>query len=140
MPLYFRLPGPMAAVEFSLFSALHYKQRMEVRYGSSLKIRKSFWSSLCFLGRGIFQIPPFPITWRLFNSHSYNMTYFHPRDFDFEQPIMPGLSPVRNFKNRVGLSSSRNKLRSLLKRFDFQDIYEAEKLVKWSTEAEVSLA
>ena len=61
-------------------------------------MQKFFGRPFVFSGGGYFRIPPFPITWRLFNSHSYNMTYFHPRDLDFEQPIMPGLSPVRNFK------------------------------------------
>ena len=55
------------------------------------------------------------------------MTYFHPRDFDFNQPKLPGLSLNRQFKSYVGLKNCRNKLQKWLTDFRFIDIREANK-------------
>ena len=59
------------------------------------------------------------------------MTYFHPRDFDAEQPMIKSLSPMRKFKSYIGLSTAFDKLQKLLDDFDFIDIAEADKLIDW---------
>ena len=42
------------------------------------------------------------------------MTYFHPRDFDAGQPMIPGLSRFRKFKSYVGIEDTLYKLSNLL--------------------------
>tara|TARA_B100000965_G_scaffold288290_1_gene246141 strand:- start:1018 stop:1233 length:216 start_codon:yes stop_codon:yes gene_type:complete len=44
------------------------------------------------------------------------MTYFHPRDFDNDQPRI-NMTFLRYFKTYVGLSKSRTKLGKLLSAF-----------------------
>ena len=59
------------------------------------------------------------------------MTYFHPRDFDFNQPKLPDLSLNRQFKSYVGLKNCRHKLQKWLTDFRFIDVREANKNIKW---------
>lgn len=83
-----------------------------------------------YSGGGYFRIFPYKMIERLFLADSYVMTYFHPRDFDDGQPIMPGMSAVRRFKTYVGLSAAREKLKRLLVTFDFLPLSEALKVVE----------
>ena len=59
------------------------------------------------------------------------MTYFHPRDFDYQQPLVPGLSIPRRFKSYVGLKQCQLKLEQWLKDFDFTDIETANRKIDW---------
>ena len=62
----------------------------------------------------------------------YVMVYLHPRDFDYDQPMIEGLSAFRRFKSYVGLKTTANKLDRLLNDFDFVDLREANKSLDWS--------
>ena len=59
------------------------------------------------------------------------MTYFHPRDFDYNQPIIKELSLFRKFKSYVGLKSSLPKLQKWIDDFDFIDIRQADLNIDW---------
>ena len=59
------------------------------------------------------------------------MSYFHPRDFDYEQPIVPGLSGFRRFKSYVGLKSCKPKLKKWINEYDFVDLMTADKMINW---------
>ena len=59
------------------------------------------------------------------------MTYFHPRDFDFDQPIINDLSKIRKFKSYYGLKNSLGKLEKLIQDFDFIDLREANQKFNW---------
>ena len=63
-----------------------------------------------FSGGGYFRLLPEWYLKKLFNSQDYVMTYFHPRDFDAGQPIIPGLSRFRKFKSYTGIRSALEKL------------------------------
>ena len=58
------------------------------------------------------------------------MTYFHPRDFDPEQPIIKELSNFRKFKSYVGLKSCMKKLNRWVNDFEFIDIKKADETIK----------
>jgi polysaccharide deacetylase family protein (PEP-CTERM system associated) len=72
-----------------------------------------------FSGGGYFRLLPEWYLKNLFNSQDYVMTYFHPRDFDTEQPLISGLSPFRRFKSYVGINRSLIKLGTVLS----QDVF-----------------
>ena len=60
------------------------------------------------------------------------VVYLHPRDFATEQPTVP-MPLNRRFKSYVGLSTTENKLRSLLRNYDFttcEEILKDYKLIK----------
>ena len=59
------------------------------------------------------------------------MSYFHPRDFDSDQPIVPGLSLPRHFKSYVGIKNCKSKLEQWLSDFDFIDLNQADQSINW---------
>ncbi len=61
------------------------------------------------------------------------MTYFHPRDFDPQQPMIKELSMIRKFKSYYGLSNALQKLEKLVDDFEFFDLDSADKLIDWNT-------
>ena len=63
-----------------------------------------------FSGGGYFRLLPEWYLKHLFQSQEYVMTYFHPRDFDADQPMIPGLSPFRKFKSYYGIKNALHKL------------------------------
>jgi polysaccharide deacetylase family protein (PEP-CTERM system associated) len=89
-------------------------------------------TTVAFSGGGYFRLLPYPILEYLFKKHDYIMTYFHPRDFDADQPVVPGLAPHRKFKSYYGLKNAFNKLQQILDRFEFCDIHTAVCNTDWS--------
>jgi polysaccharide deacetylase family protein (PEP-CTERM system associated) len=84
-----------------------------------------------FSGGGFFRLFPYPLIKHWSKQASYLMTYFHPRDFDPEQPMIKSLPLIRKFKSYVGLKTSFKKLQKFLDDFDFIDIREADKRIEW---------
>jgi len=84
-----------------------------------------------FSGGGYFRVLPYKTIKSWTHQSSYVMTYFHPRDFDTKQPIIPGLSPMRHFKSYVGIKNCRSKLEQWLSDFDFIDLNQAEQSINW---------
>lgn len=60
------------------------------------------------------------------------MTYFHPRDFDAQQPMIQDLSMARKFKSYVGLKGASPKLEQCLTDVEFVDISTAVDQIDWS--------
>ena len=87
--------------------------------------------SLIFSGGGYFRLIPYPILQQLTKRSNYVMTYFHPRDFDANQPMIEELSRLRKFKSYYGLSGCLDKLKKLMTDFPFIDLANAEQLVNW---------
>jgi len=95
---------------------------------------------LVFSGGGYFRLLPLPLLKRLWHRSSYTMTYFHPRDFEPDQPRLPGLSASRRFKSYYGLGRCEAKLRALLDDFEFTSVGRAEESVDWGSAPVVRLA
>ena len=87
---------------------------------------------LIFSGGGYFRLIPFPVLKSLFKNSDYNMTYFHPRDFDPRQPMIEDLSLLRKFKSYYGLKNAFLKLEKLITTFDFIDLRKADESINWS--------
>ncbi|WP_338875726.1 polysaccharide deacetylase family protein [Spirosoma sp. SC4-14] len=87
---------------------------------------------LIFSGGGYFRLLPYRAIRGLMSRSNYVMTYFHPRDFDAGQPMIPGLSRARRFKSYYGLKNCLPKLRQLLIEFPFVDLAEADRQVDWA--------
>jgi peptidoglycan-N-acetylglucosamine deacetylase len=66
-----------------------------------------------FSGGGYFRLLPEWYLKKLFKSQNYVMTYFHPRDFDSGQPMIPGLSRFRKFKSYSGINNCLIKLNEI---------------------------
>ncbi len=96
-----------------------------------INTNKFFYQDLIFSGGGYFRILPYPLIKKLSQNSNYVMSYFHPRDFDKDQPIVPGLNRIRKFKSYYGLSETENKLNKWLTDFDFLDLNQANQLINW---------
>jgi polysaccharide deacetylase family protein (PEP-CTERM system associated) len=88
--------------------------------------------SLIFSGGGYFRLLPYHIIKRLTKNSDYVMTYFHPRDFDPTQPMVPGLNYIRKLKSYYGLENALRKLEKLIKEEPFIDLKTADKQVDWT--------
>ena len=77
-----------------------------------------------FSGGGYFRLLPEWYLKKLFKSQDYVMTYFHPRDFDEGQPIIPGLSQFRKFKSYTNVATNLEKLDVILSNIDFDNMKE----------------
>jgi peptidoglycan-N-acetylglucosamine deacetylase len=87
--------------------------------------------NLIFSGGGYFRLFPYPLLDLMTKNSDYVMTYFHPRDFDAEQPMVPGLNFIRKFKSYYGLKGCLSKLDKLVKKHEFVDIRTAESSIDW---------
>lgn len=92
---------------------------------------KILGKNIVYAGGGYFRLLPFWYLKKRFADDNYIMTYFHPRDFDLNQPMVPGLSALRKFKSYVGLSRAYSKLESLLKEHQFINVDMAVKAINW---------
>ena len=95
--------------------------------------------SFIFSGGGYFRLFPYKIIKNLTLKSKYIMTYFHPRDFDSQQPLVPGLSLPRRFKSYVGIKKCKSKLENWLNDFDFMDLHQADLSINWDQVPEVKL-
>ena len=98
-----------------------------------------FGNRLIYSGGGYFRALPYWLIRKWASKSDYVMTYFHPRDFDPNQPIINGLSAFRKFKSYVGLKSCYSKLLNLSKETNFLDLETADRLYSRSNSQEVSL-
>lgn len=84
-----------------------------------------------FSGGGYFRLLPYGIIQRLTLKADYLMTYFHPRDFDVEQPVLE-MPFHRRFKTYVGLKGAYAKFDGWLAENKFVDMATADALTDWS--------
>ena len=85
-----------------------------------------------YSGGGYFRLTPYNMIKYWTKSSEYIMTYFHPRDFDPDQPMIKELSLSRKFKSYVGLSSCMNKLEKWTSEFQFTDLEGADRSINWA--------
>ena len=113
--------------------------------GTSLKalplnVARVFGRDVVFSGGGYFRLFPYRFIRSLMRRAPYVMTYFHPRDFDPDQPILEGLPRYRRFKSYCGLGGSYAKLSRLLDEFEFVDAGTFDENMDWGAVPVVQLA
>jgi polysaccharide deacetylase family protein (PEP-CTERM system associated) len=96
-----------------------------------MSVQPFFGKNIVFSGGGFFRFFPYKLIKYWTSKSSYVMTYFHPRDFDPDQPVIKELPLQRRFKSYVGLSRSFSKFQKLLDDFKFINVEEASKLTDW---------
>ncbi len=96
-----------------------------------------FNKNFAFSGGGYFRLIPYFVLTHLLKNNSYNMTYFHIKDFDSEQVHKWSIlstsesSFLRYFKDYYGISNSFNKFKKVLTNFDFIDLNQAISSINW---------
>ena len=105
-----------------------------------MSINTVFGRKFTVTGGGYFRFFPYRLMKKMLKKADYTMTYFHPRDFDPNQPMLDGLSLRRKFKSYYNLSNSYTKLKQLIYDFDFIDLRDAAILVDWDNVPIVDLS
>jgi peptidoglycan-N-acetylglucosamine deacetylase len=98
-----------------------------------MNIRKVLNKSIVFSGGGFFRLFPYPIIKKWTTESDYVMTYFHPRDFDKDQPMLKHLPLVRKFKSYYGLKYSCVKFDRFISDFSTTTILEVSEKFDWNT-------
>jgi len=104
-----------------------------------INFKKIAGKNIVFSGGGFFRLFPYFLVRFWAKRSPYLMTYFHPRDFDPEQPVIESLPLFRKFKSYVGLKHSFGKFQNLLDDFDFITVEQADKLIDWTQAKELNL-
>ena len=86
---------------------------------------------LIFSGGGYFRLMLYYLIKSLTKRSNYVMTYFHPRDFDPNQPLLQNLNLLKTFKSYVGLRGSFTKFRDFINEFTFYDLKTANEKIDW---------
>jgi len=92
-----------------------------------------------FSGGGYFRLFPYSFIKKLTKRQKYTMTYFHPSDFDPDQPDMPHLSIRQRIKNRIGLKTAYGKYINYITDFEFINIDQADQLIDWDSQPVIKL-
>ena len=111
-------------------------KRIDVGNGKFIKefpinIKQVFGKNIVFSGGGFFRLFPYWLINHWSKDCEYMMTYFHPRDFDTGQPIVPGLPLMRRFKSYVGIKGAFKKFQRLLDNYEFVNVQLADKMIDW---------
>ena len=104
-----------------------------------ISVKSIMGKKFVYSGGGFFRLFPYVLIKHWASRSSYVMTYFHPRDFDPDQPMIHSLPTMRKFKSYVGLSKAFSKFQRLLNDFEFVSIEEADKLIDWDAARVVKL-
>jgi hypothetical protein len=92
-----------------------------------------------FSGGGFFRLIPYPLIKKWTTRSSYVMSYFHPRDFDYGQPMLPQLSIMRKFKSYYGLKGAYKKFEKWLNDFETISLFQADEKIDWDKTKIISL-
>lgn len=98
-------------------------------YEFPISLGKVLGREIVFSGGGYFRVMPYWLLKKLTKESPYLMSYFHPSDFDPEQPNMPQLSYMRQFKNRVALKGSYEKFKKYIADFEFESLQQAARKI-----------
>jgi hypothetical protein len=94
---------------------------------------------IVFSGGGFFRFFPYRVIKKWGKETSYLMTYFHPRDFDTNQPVIKSLPLKRRIKSYIGINNAFGKFQQLLDDFDFINIVQADQLINWDMAKTINL-
>lgn len=100
-------------------------------YEFPISLGKFLGREIVYSGGGYFRVMPYGLLKKLTAKAPYLMSYFHPSDFDPDQPNMPQLSYMRQFKNRVALKGSYEKFKHYISDFDFVSLKKAVEVIDW---------
>ena len=99
---------------------------------------------IVYSGGGYFRLFPYRKIKFLAAQSTYMMTYFHIKDFDYEQKrlfrSLEGESALSRYvKNYYGLRNSFNKFCQFISDFDFVNVEEANEQINWEKQPVIKL-
>lgn len=94
---------------------------------------------IVYSGGGYFRVMPYWLLKRMTQKAEYVLAYFHPSDFDPDQPQMPQLPKMRQFKNRVALKGAYEKYKKYIADFRFENLLDADDKISWGKQKKIEL-
>ena len=94
---------------------------------------------IVYSGGGYFRVMPYWLLKRITQKAEYVLAYFHPSDFDPDQPQMPQLPKMRQFKNRVALKGAYEKYKKYIADFRFENLLDADDKISWGKQKKIEL-
>ena len=85
-----------------------------------ISVHKALGFNFVYSGGGYFRLLPYSLLKYFFSRASYNMSYFHPHDFDKTKPLPEGMNLLSVFRRRYGVDSLFIKLSKLLDDYTFR--------------------
>ncbi len=104
-----------------------------------MNTHKIFNRNIVFSGGGFFRLFPYSLIKRWTCESQYVMSYFHPRDFDHSQPMLPQLPLIRKFKSYYGLKGAFKKFEQWLTDFEALSLRQANDTMDWQKTKIISL-
>jgi peptidoglycan-N-acetylglucosamine deacetylase len=104
-----------------------------------MNTHKVFNRNIVFSGGGFFRLFPYFLIKKWTSESQYVMSYFHPRDFDHGQPILPQLPLMRKFKSYYGLKGAFKKFDLWLTDFETISLRQAHDKIDWEKTKVISL-
>lgn len=98
-----------------------------------MSIHKILNKSIVFSGGGFFRLFPYNMIKKWTIDSDYVMTYFHPRDFDNDQPMLQHLPLMRKFKSYYGIKNSGAKFDKFISDFKTTTILNVSKDFDWDS-------
>lgn len=98
-----------------------------------INIQRVAGKNIVFSGGGFFRLFPYWLINHWAKKCNYMMTYFHPRDFDTGQPVVPNLPLARRFKSYVGIKGAFRKFQRLLDNYAFVNVEQADNSINWNS-------
>jgi hypothetical protein len=104
-----------------------------------MNTHKIFNRNIVFSGGGFFRLFPYFLIKKWTSESQYVMSYFHPRDFDYGQPMLPQLPLIRKFKSYYGLKGAYKKFEKWLTDFETVSLYQADVIIDWKKTKVITL-
>ncbi len=104
-----------------------------------MNTHEMFNRNVVFSGGGFFRFFPYHFIKKWTMDSNYVMSYFHPRDFDDEQPMLPQLPLMRKLKSYYGLKGAFIKFDKWIDDFKPISLLEADGIINWEKTKIVSL-
>ena len=105
-----------------------------------INLGKILGREIVYTGGGYFRVIPYFMLKEMASKSPYVMSYFHPSDFDPDQPQMPQLTLMRQFKNRVALKGSYKKFKRFIADFDLINLPTADQQFDWENCKRIKLS
>ncbi|ORJ58769.1 polysaccharide deacetylase family protein [Geothermobacter hydrogeniphilus] len=103
-----------------------------------ISLGRLWGKQIVFSGGGYYRLLPYRTVQKLTTKSDYLMSYFHPRDFDPEQPVLD-LPLFRRFKSYVGLQRAFTKFDRWLAENEFIDMLVADEAIDWDSVPRISV-
>lgn len=124
----------LAEMGFNADSSFHgnHPHLMQDIIGEMKEYPISIHHHISYSGGGYFRLLPYFLIKKWSMENEYLMTYFHPHDFDKNQPRWKGMGVKDNIVSYVGISGAFCKFKRYVDDFKFVSIEQADKMINWN--------